>query len=55
MVDQIKEMVPELVAKYNSDKEDTFKRMVPMVLKKGLENISLDMFNEEIQQHIKLI
>ena len=52
MVDQIKERVPELVAKYSQAKDTTYQRMVPIVLKKGLENINLDMFGEETQKQI---
>ena len=52
MVDQLKNIVPELVQKFNAEKEDTFKRMVPIVLKKGLENTNLDMFGEDMQRGI---
>ena len=52
MVEQLKHIVPDLVNKFNAEKDNTFRRMVPIVLKKGLENISLDMFDEQVQKGI---
>ena len=52
MVDQIKERAAELVQQYSSENENTFRRMVPIVLKKGLENINLEMFSDEVRTGI---
>jgi tetratricopeptide (TPR) repeat protein len=52
MVDQIKERAAELVQQYSNETDNTFRRMVPIVLKKGLENINLEMFSEEIRTGI---
>src|SRR3989338_11088031 len=55
MVEHITKMAPELLEKYSATDEDRdmFQRMVPVILRKGIDDIDLSMFDESTK--IKLL
>src|SRR3989338_9774467 len=43
--------IPALVKAYTKE-EETCERMVPLLIKKGIDNINLEMFSEDMQRSI---
>lgn len=52
MVEHIKKEVKGLVEKYADKDSATYNKMVPIILKKGVENVNLSMFGEEMRCNI---
>jgi len=51
-MDHIKNEVKGLVEKYNNQGHATYEKMVPIILKKGIECVNLSMFGEEMRNNI---
>ena len=54
MVEHIKNKISDLVDEYYKKEEDnsSFKKIVPTLIKKGLENVNLSMFSEERKKEL---
>ena len=51
-MEHIKKEVKGLVEKYHGKDSATYEKMVPIILKKGVENVNLSMFGEEMRNNI---
>ncbi len=51
-MDHIKKEVKGLVEKYNNQGNATYEKMVPIILRKGVDNVNLSMFGEEMRNNI---
>ncbi len=52
MVEHIKKVVPELFKEYTASENDMFRKMVPLILKKGLEKVDVSMFDENTRKEL---
>ena len=51
-MDHIKKAVPGLVEKFNARGNETYEKMVPIILKKGVDNVNLAMFSDEMRGNV---
>ena len=51
-MEYIKKEVGDLLEKYSKDESNQFRQLVPYILEKGLDNINLSMFSEDMKAEL---
>ena len=52
MVEHIKRKVPEMMKNFCDEDDSPYAKIIPLVLDKGIDNINLSMFDEEVRKGI---